>query len=148
MSVSLLVCYFLTEIIQIWGYLHFLMRYLSEIFLRHSWDIGSLVFTMLGWAYILTFECLCAVLNFETSHLVFFLGLSSDIGSLVFTLLGWAYILTFEFLCAGLNFETSCLVTFWFSWGQLLNPLVLFLIDQRVNVFLIIMFLYLLLWRW
>ena len=72
MSVSLLVCYFLTEIRQIWGYLLFWMRYLSEFFLRHSWDIGSLVFTLLGWAYILTFECLCAVLNFECSDLVTF----------------------------------------------------------------------------
>ena len=87
LSVSLLVCYFLTKIRQIWGYLHFWMRYLSEIFLRHSWDIGSLVFTLCGWAYILTFE----------------------------------------FLCAGLNFETSDLVTFWFSGGQLLRPLVLFI---------------------
>ena len=63
MSVSLLACYFLTKIRQIWGYLHFWMRYLSEIFLRHSWDIGSLVFTLLGWGYILTVEFLCARLN-------------------------------------------------------------------------------------
>ena len=70
MSVSLLVCYFLTEIIQIWGYLHFWMRYLSEIFLRHSWDIGSLFFTLLGRACILTFEFLCPGLIFETSDLV------------------------------------------------------------------------------
>ena len=35
--------------------------------------------------------------------------------------------MTFEFLCAGLNIETSGLVTFWFSGGQLLKPLVLFL---------------------
>ena len=72
MSVSLLVCYFFTEIRQIWGYFHFWMRYLSEIFLKHSWDIGSLVFTLLGWAYILTFEFLCAGPNFETSDLVTF----------------------------------------------------------------------------
>ena len=64
--------YFLTEIRQIWGYLHFWMIYLSEIFLRHSLDIGSLVFTWLDWAYILTFEFLCAGLNFETSDLVTF----------------------------------------------------------------------------
>ena len=51
-----------------------------------------------------------------------------DIGSLVFTLLGRAYILTIEFLFAGLNFETSGLVTFWYSGGQLLRPLVLFMI--------------------
>ena len=50
----------------------FLMRYLSEVFLRHYWDIGSLVFTLLGWAYILTFEFLCAGLSFETSDLVTF----------------------------------------------------------------------------
>ena len=56
-----------------------------------------------------------------------FLKHSLDIGSLVFTLLGWAYILTFEFLCAGLNFETPGLDTFWFSGGQLLRPLVLFI---------------------
>ena len=72
MSVSLLVCYFLTEIRQIWGYLYFWMRYLSEIFLRHSWDIGSLVFALLGRAYVLTFEFLCADLNFKTSNLVTF----------------------------------------------------------------------------
>ena len=48
------------------------MIYLSEIFLRHSLDIGSLVFTWLDWAYILTFEFLCAGLNFETSDLVTF----------------------------------------------------------------------------
>ena len=69
MSVSLLVCYSQTEIRQIWGYLHFWMIYLSEIFLRQSWDIGSLAFTQLGWAYVLTFEFLCDGLNFETSDL-------------------------------------------------------------------------------
>ena len=41
-------------------------------FLRHSWDIGSLVFTLFGWAYILTFEFLCAGLKFETSDLFTF----------------------------------------------------------------------------
>ena len=44
MSVILFVCYFLTEIRQIFGYLHFWMIYFSEIFWRHSLDIGSLVF--------------------------------------------------------------------------------------------------------
>ena len=39
MSVSLLVCYFLTKIRQIWGYLHFQMRYMFTIFWRHSWDV-------------------------------------------------------------------------------------------------------------
>ena len=72
MSVSLLVCYFLTKIRQIWGHLHFWMRYLSQLFLRHFWNIGSLVFNLLGRAYILTFEFLCAGLNFETSDLVTF----------------------------------------------------------------------------
>ena len=89
MSVSLLVCYFLTEIRQIWGYLHFWMIYLSEIFLRHSLDIGSLVFTWLDWAYILTFEFLCAGLNFETSDLVtsWFPGVSFwDLWSCLFKL--------------------------------------------------------------
>ena len=37
MSVSLLVCYFLTEIRQIWRYLHFWMRYISAIFLDIPW---------------------------------------------------------------------------------------------------------------
>merc|ERR1711954_485153 len=44
--VCLSVCYlayFLTEIIQILGYLQFWTRYLSEIFLRHSWDVFTLV---------------------------------------------------------------------------------------------------------
>ena len=72
MSVSLLVCYFLTEIRKNMG----ISPSLDEIsfwnFLWHSWDIGSLVFTLLGWAYILTFEFLCAGLNFETSGLVTF----------------------------------------------------------------------------
>ena len=72
MSVILLLCYFLTEIRQIWGYLHFWMIYLSEFFLRHFLDIGSLVFILLGWTYILTFKFLCAGLNFETSDLVTF----------------------------------------------------------------------------
>ena len=43
--VCLSVCYlahFLTEIRQIWGYILFLMRYLSEIFWRHSWDVCTL----------------------------------------------------------------------------------------------------------
>ena len=43
--VCLSVCqlaYFLTEIRQIQGYLQFWMRYLSEIFWRHSWDVGTL----------------------------------------------------------------------------------------------------------
>ena len=35
-------------------------------------DIGSLIFTLLGWAYILTSEFLCAGLNFKTSDLVTF----------------------------------------------------------------------------
>ena len=50
--------------------------FLDEIsfwnFARHSWDIGSLVFTLLCCAYILTFEFLCAGLNLETSGLVAF----------------------------------------------------------------------------
>ena len=71
-SVSLLVFYFLAEIRQIWDYLQFWTRYLSEIFLRNSQDIGSLVFTLPGWAGILTFEFLCAGLNFETTGLVTF----------------------------------------------------------------------------
>merc|ERR1711954_54853 len=43
--VCLSVCwlaYFLTEIGLIWGYLQFWMRYLSEIFWRHSQDISGL----------------------------------------------------------------------------------------------------------
>ena len=43
MSVSLLVGYFVTEIRQIWGYLHFQMRYIFEIFWRHSWDVCTLI---------------------------------------------------------------------------------------------------------
>ena len=46
MFVCLSVCqlaYFLTEIRQIQGYLQFCMRYLSEIFWRHSWDVCTLV---------------------------------------------------------------------------------------------------------
>ena len=34
--------YFLTEITQILGYLQFWIRYLSEFFWTHSWDIGTL----------------------------------------------------------------------------------------------------------
>ena len=44
--VCLSVCqlaYFLTEIRQIQRYLQFCMRYLSEIFWRHSWDVCTLV---------------------------------------------------------------------------------------------------------
>ena len=44
--VCLSVCYlahFLTEITQILGYLQIWIRYLSEIFWRHSWDVGTLV---------------------------------------------------------------------------------------------------------
>merc|ERR1712239_93530 len=44
--VSLSVCYlahFLTEITQMLGYLQFWMRYLSENFWRHSWDVNTLV---------------------------------------------------------------------------------------------------------
>ena len=44
--VCLSVCqfaYFLTEIIQIQGYFQFWKRYISEIFLRHSWDVGTLI---------------------------------------------------------------------------------------------------------
>ena len=44
--VCLSVCYlahFLTEITQILGYLQFLIRYLSENFWRHSWDVNTLV---------------------------------------------------------------------------------------------------------
>ena len=43
MSVSLLLAFFLTEIISIQGYLQFWMRYLSEMFQRHSFDICTLV---------------------------------------------------------------------------------------------------------
>ena len=71
MSVSLLVCYFPTEIRHIWGYLHFWMIYLSETFLRHPWDIGSLVFTLRGLAYILTFEFLWLVLTLKPLNLLF-----------------------------------------------------------------------------
>ena len=39
LSVCLL-AYFLTEIMSIWGYLQFWMRYHSEFFWRHSWDIS------------------------------------------------------------------------------------------------------------
>ena len=34
--------YFLNEIRQIQGYLKFCMRYLSEFFWRHFWDVGTL----------------------------------------------------------------------------------------------------------
>ena len=34
---------FLTKIRQLWGSLPFLMRYLSDFFLRHSWDLSTLV---------------------------------------------------------------------------------------------------------
>ena len=43
--VCLSVClfaYFFTEIRQIYGYLKFWMRYLLEIFWRHSWDVDTL----------------------------------------------------------------------------------------------------------
>ena len=43
--VGLSVCwlaYFLTEISLIQGYIQFWMKYLSEIFLRHFWDDGTL----------------------------------------------------------------------------------------------------------
>ena len=55
--------YFLTEIRQIQGYLQFCMRYLSEIFWRHSWDVCTLfpnnteIYVCLSvyqWAYFLT----------------------------------------------------------------------------------------------
>ena len=35
--------YFLIEITQIQGYLQFCKRYLSEFFLRHSWDVCTLI---------------------------------------------------------------------------------------------------------
>jgi len=35
--------YFLTENRQIWGYLLFFMRFLSEFFWRHSWGVWTLV---------------------------------------------------------------------------------------------------------
>ena len=56
-----------------------------KIFLRHSLDIGSLVFTLLGWAYILTSEFLCAGLNFETFDCVtfWFPGSASETSGLV-----------------------------------------------------------------
>ena len=44
--VCLSVCqlaYFLTEIRQIWGYLQFCMRYLSEFFLRNPFNVFALV---------------------------------------------------------------------------------------------------------
>ena len=41
LSVCLL-AYFLNEIMSIWGYIQFWMRYHSEFFLRHSWDISAL----------------------------------------------------------------------------------------------------------
>merc|ERR1711954_210000 len=47
---------------------------------------------------------------------------------LTYTLPGWAYMLTFEFLCSGINFDTSGLLTFWFSGGQRLRLLVLFIL--------------------
>ena len=53
--VCLSVCYFahfLTEIRQIWGYLLFLMRYLFEIFLRHSWGDCTLVWNTWKFLYV------------------------------------------------------------------------------------------------
>ena len=84
MSVILLVGYFLTEIRQIWV-ISIFGWYLSEILLRHFLDIGSLVFTLLGWAYILTSEFLCAGLNFETFDCVtfWFPGSASETSGLV-----------------------------------------------------------------
>ena len=44
--VCLSVCqlaYFLTEIIQIQGYLQFWKKYLPDIFWRHSWDVCTLI---------------------------------------------------------------------------------------------------------
>ena len=43
MSVSFLVGYFLTEIRQIQGYIHFEMRYIFKKFQRHSRDVCTLI---------------------------------------------------------------------------------------------------------
>ena len=117
MSVILLVCYFLTEIRQIWGYVHFWMIYLSETFLRHSLDIGSPVFTLLGWAYILTFEFLCAGLNFETFDLVTFWFPGSALRPLV--LLCMFYLLLF--LNSMVNFEGLILLAVVCALGSSLS---------------------------
>ena len=71
MSVSLLVCYFLTKIRQIRGYLQFWMIYLSEFFqtfLGHWFNSFYSAWLSLH----LTFQFLFAGLNFETSDPVTF----------------------------------------------------------------------------
>ena len=53
--VCLSVCqlaYFITEIRQIQGYIQFCMRYLSENFLRHFWDVCTLVPNNLNFLYV------------------------------------------------------------------------------------------------
>ena len=110
LSEILLVCYFLSEIRKIWGYLHFWMIYLSEIFLRHSLDIGSLVFTLLGWAYILTSEFLCAGLNFETFDCVtfWFPGSASETSGLVYPHFHHIYSIGLPFPCLQLSIDLLC----------------------------------------
>ena len=72
--VCLSVCYFVTSLMKLdkYGDVSIFGWDIFLNFFRHSWDTGSLVFTLLGWTYILTFEFLCAGLNFETSDLVTF----------------------------------------------------------------------------
>ena len=133
MSVSLLVCYFLTEIRKNMG----ISPSLDEIsfwnFLWHSWDIGSLVFTLLGWAYILTFEFLCAGLNIETFDLVTFFSLRASFWDL------WSCFLIYTFFCiwqwlpfpsvkvvgpapapGGITLWCHCDITLWFHTHEII----------------------------
>ena len=53
--------YFLTEQMLIQGYLHFWMRYLSEICWKHSWNVCKLV---LNASHFLVFQSVCYLTHF------------------------------------------------------------------------------------
>merc|ERR1711954_338505 len=53
-----LFAYFCTEIRQMLGYIQFWMRYLSEIFRRHSRDAGALFKMILNFLYVSQYVCL------------------------------------------------------------------------------------------
>ena len=92
--VCLSVCqlaYFLTETIQIWGYLQFWKRFLSEIFQRHSQDESTLVLNNSEFLVCLSFCQLPYFLTEIRQIQNFFVTLtpdkSSELGQMLFFVL-------------------------------------------------------------
>ena len=106
--------HFLPEITQILGYLQIWIRYLSEIFWRHSWDVCTLVSNNSEFLYVCQSVCwLTLLLKFDkyrdisSSVRAIFLKFSGHIPGMFLHL--FQIILNFLYVCQSVSWLRSLL---------------------------------------